>query len=300
MSVRDMLKNVRYLSEALIVRLGLWFFYIIGKDRASNFGAKLAIFIGKKISVQKLAYSNISKALPKLSETEKENVIDGMWDNLGRVVGEYSHIAKYSPENIDEIVEFPQETIDVINSIKNSGKGSVIFSGHIGNWEVGPKVFARYGLKVHTVYRPLNNPYVEKVTAALRNVSLIPKSSQGNRRIIEVIKKGGHVLIMADQKISEGEPVKFFHDTAITTTAIARIALKYNVPLVPARAVRIGKTFKFKADVERPIELGTKSHENSDLNSRILELTAKINQKLEEWITQYPEQWFWVHNRWKK
>ena len=120
--------------------------------------------------------------------------------------------------------------------------------------------------------------------------------NQIRKKLIEVIKNGGHVLIMADQKISEGEPVKFFHEDAITTTAIARMALKYNVPLVPARAIRIGKNFKFRAEVEKPLEI----ERTSNINADVLELTAKMNSKLESWITEHPAQWFWVHNRWKK
>jgi KDO2-lipid IV(A) lauroyltransferase len=300
MNLKDLLKSkiktLRYLFEAVAVKFGLWIFYIIGVKRAANVAAKIAIFVGKKISVQKLAYSNLSKALPNLSEAEKAVIIDDMWDNLGRVVGEYPHVAKASVKEISKIIEVSGGARDVINQIKNSGKGSIIFSGHMGNWEIGPKVFASLGLEVHTVYRPLNNPYVEKMTSIMRSVSLIPKSAQGNRRLIEIIKNGGHVLIMADQKISEGEPVKFFHDDAITTTAIARIALKYGVPLFPARAIRIDKNFKFRAEVEKPLEI----ERTSNINVDVLELTAKMNRRLESWITEYPAQWFWVHNRWKK
>ena len=130
----------------------------------------------------------------------------------------------------------------------------------------------------------------------MRGVKLIAKGSQGGRQIIDTIKKSGYVAILMDQKISEGELVRFFHDDAITATSIARIALKYNVPLIPARSIRIDHQFKFKAKIEKPLEF----QRTSDLNADILALTLLINQKLESWITQHPSQWFWVHNRWKK
>ena len=152
------------------------------------------------------------------------------------------------------------------------------------------------GLKVSTVYRPLNNPYVEKMTASIRGSKLIPKGSQGNRQIIEAVKNGEFIIILADQKISEGEKVKFFHDDAITTTSIARIALKYNIALIPARPIRIDHEFKFWAEVERPLDF----QKSSDINKDTLDLTRVINQKLEQWISEYPAQWFWVHDRWKK
>jgi KDO2-lipid IV(A) lauroyltransferase len=296
MNIKRQLKQVRYLIEALIVKLGLLFFHSLTPKIAANFAAKIATFIGPKIAVHKLAYKNITNALPELNENRKKEILADMWDNLGRIIGEYPHIAYYKVEEIEEIVEFPEETIKNIEFIKNSKKGGIIFSGHIGNWEVGPKAFMKFGIIPHTVYRSLNNPYVEKMTATIRNQKMITKGTSGNRMIIDVIKNGGFIIIMADQKISEGEPVQFFHDKAITTTSIAKIALKYDVSLIPARSIRIGKDFKFIIDVEKPLEFD----KTEDINKNVINLTLKINQKLESWIKEYPSQWFWVHNRWKK
>jgi Kdo2-lipid IVA lauroyltransferase/acyltransferase len=130
----------------------------------------------------------------------------------------------------------------------------------------------------------------------LRGVPMIEKTTAGSRKIIEVIKSGGFVIILADQKITEGERVKFFHDDAVTTTSIARIALKYDILLIPARVIRLGKLFKFRTELEKPLVI----QKTTDINFDIISLTREINRKLESWITQYPAQWFWVHNRWKK
>ncbi|MDX2083023.1 MAG: lysophospholipid acyltransferase family protein [Rickettsiales bacterium] len=290
------IKNIRYIVEALLVRFGLWFFSIIGLNNASKLAAKIAVIIGKKIPVHQLAYKNLSNALPNLNEIQKEKILDDMWDNLGRVVGEYPHVARFSEQELRKFVKITDETIDNIAAMKNGKKGGIIFSGHFSNWELGPKLLSSFGLKVGTVYRPLNNPYVEKMTAAIRGTEMITKSAQGNRRIIEIIKNGGYVLIMADQKISEGEAIQFFHDTAVTTTAIARIALKYNAALIPARIIRTAKAFEFCGEVEKPLEI----QRSDNINEDVFKLTLAINRKLESWITQYPAQWFWVHNRWKK
>ncbi len=296
MNLKLKIKKTRYLLESLIVRFGLWFFLQMKPQKASDVAAKIAKFIGKKIAVHKLAKLNLGNAMPILSQNEKEKILDDMWDNLGRVVGEFAHIAKINLDEIDNFIEMSPQTKNNLEAMKKSKKGGIIFGAHIGNWEIGPKVFLKYGLNVSTVYRPLNNPYVEKITAKLRGVELIQKSSSGSRKIIDVIKKGGFVIILADQKISEGELVKFFHDDAITTTSIARIALKYEVPLISARAVRIGKNFKFFVEANEPLEI----ERTKDINFDILQLTRQINCKLEEWITQHPSQWFWVHNRWKR
>lgn len=294
--IKSKIKDARYIIEALIVKLFMWIFTIMKPQTASDIAAIIAKFVGKKISVNKLAYKNISKALPELNEEQKEKIIDDMWDNLGRIVGEFGHIGACKMEDIETMFEISQETRENIRILKESGKGGIIFGAHTGNWEVGPKAFLKNGLKVSTVYRPLNNPYVEKMTANLRGVLMIEKSTSGSRKIIEEIKKGGFVIILVDQKVSEGELVKFFHDEAITTTSIARIALKYDVPLIPARSIRLGKKFRFCVEVEKSLAF----QKSDDINSDVLQLTRKVNIKLEEWIKQYPAQWFWVHNRWKR
>jgi len=289
-----MVKKIRYLLEAIIVKFGILFFGSLSLKTSSNLASSIARFVGKKISVQNLAYRNLSKALPNLSEEEKQKIIDEMWDNLGRIVGEFPHVTRMSGNEIDQLVEISPETLSNLENLKNGG---IIVSGHIGNWELGPKFLMQHGINVATVYRPLNNPHVEKMTASMRKVEMIEKNtSQGNRRIIEVVKKGGVVIILADQKVSEGEPIKFFHDDAITTTSIARMALRYNVPIIPARIIRLNKSAKFHAELEKPLAIP----DVGDVNLSILNLTRAINSKLEQWITEYPAQWFWVHDRWKK
>lgn len=294
--IKKLVTTIRYLLEAIAVKAGLLIFYAMSPQKASNAAASIAKFIGKKISVHKLAYKNLSLAIPNLSENEKEKILDDMWDNLGRIVGEYIHIAKIPLEEFKQFIEIDEESEKVIRQIKESKKGGILFSGHIGNWEAGAKACIEEGMDISIVYRPLNNPFAEKMTASLRDAKMIEKGASGNRKIIETIKSGKLVVILADQKISDGEPVKFFHDDAITTTAIARIALKYDVPLIPSRCVRIGKEFKFRIDIENPISF----EKTGDVNRDALALTRKVNQKLEDWIKEYPAQWFWVHNRWKR
>jgi len=296
MNLRAKLKTLCYLLEALTVRLAVWIFLLIGQKKAADYSAKIAQFIGKKLAVHKLAYRNLSNAMPQLSEKEKEKILDDMWDNLGRIIGEFAHIAKYPSEKTLSFIEISEESKNNLKDIKQSGKGGIIFGAHIGNWEIGPKTFAAMGIDTNIVYRPLNNPYVEKITSLLRGGKMIGKGAGGNRKIIEVIKNGGFVAILIDQKISEGDPVKFFHEDALTATAIARIALRYGAPLIPAHSIRLGKDFKFLIEVEKPLAF----QPSDNLNSDTLLLTREINKKLEEWIVEYPSQWFWVHNRWKK
>ena len=294
--IKTLLKKIRYFFETIAVVVGMSLFKIIGVNAASNLGSFLAGFIGKRISVNKLAKNNIANAIPQ-KKGEIDDIIDGMWDNLGRICGEFVHICKMSKEDIGKLVKIDKVTKDNLKGIKETSRGGIIFSGHIGNWELGPKFFLSQGFNVKTVYRPLNNEAVDKVTSQIRNVGLIAKNTKGNKEIISEIKKGNYIIILVDQKSSEGIEVPFFHDNALTTSSIARLAIKYNVPLIPARSIRVDKKFKFKIEVDKPLVL---NKDISDLESQIFDLTKKVNKKLESWINEFPAQWFWVHNRWKK
>lgn len=289
-------KNLRYLIEAAFVKFGLWFFGTLNVKTGSSIASFLARVIGKRLSVSKLAYRNLSDALPELSTVKKKKIIDSMWDNLGRVIAEYPHIAsRTAQEIVEEHTQIDAESIENIKAIKAKKLGCILFSAHLGNWEMGPKVFAHYGIASGIVYRPLNNPYVEKMTAKLRGNKMIGKGTSGNREIVTAILKGESIAILADQKISNGSRIKFFNKPAATTTSIAKIALRYNIDVVPARVIRVGRDFKFLIRIEKPLVV----EKNSDMQTSVDNLTLKINEKLETWIREYPEQWFWVHDRWK-
>lgn len=318
------IKQIRYFCEFIILCLFLLACRFLGISLIANFSAMTAIFIGKKLSVHRLADNNLSKSMPNLNALEKNYILTKMWDNLGRIIGEYYFIATSKVTQVSKFkyligkkinISFFNEKsrlalenlVNITKGNNSSGKtkGAIIFSGHLGNWEIGPKFLSSFGLEVATVYRPLNNPLVEIITAKMRGGLLIPKGIAGSRKIIEVIKSGGIVVIMADQKISEGIPVPFFNRLANTATAIARIATKYNIPIIPARVIRLGEA-NFAVEIKHPLDtdilkkISLEGHNYKDSQEKLIfNITKKINQQLEEWIYQYPEQWFWVHNRWK-
>ncbi len=295
--MKQLIKKIRYFFELIAVRIGLFIFSVLGLKNASNFGSFLARKVGKLISVHNLAKDNISKALPKLGESKIDQILDDMWDNLGRIAGEFIYSCKFDKDKIANYLTSDDKTLENIKHIKKNYNGGIIFSGHIGNWEVGPKFFLHHGINVKTVYRPLNNEAVDKITSQIRNIGLIAKNTQGNKQIIKEIKDGNYIIILVDQKISDGIDVPFFHDQALTSSSIAKLALKYDIPLIPARSIRIGKEFKFKIQVDKSIEF---KKEKNISEEQVFSLTKKINKKLESWIKEYPAQWFWVHNRWKR
>jgi len=306
-------KKIRYRLEAPFVGFGMKFFRYFSVHKASDIASVIARFVGKKISVNKLAYKNLSSALPYLSLIKKREIIDGMWDNLGRVIGEFPHICTMRTEKIMEFAKFDKESEERVEKMKSLKNGGIIFSGHIGNWEIGPKMLIAKGFEINVVYRPLNNPLVESKTAALRGLKMIEKSQSGSRKIISALRRGEFVIILADQRTSDGSVLKFFNRNALTTTSIARLAIKHQVPIIPAYVLRIDRQFKFIGHIEEFIEVSDYKQQDSslektqlhlersdtELSKKVIEITKKINQRLENWIEENPSQWFWVHDRWK-
>lgn len=295
--VKNKLKLPRYYVEVVIVKFGIFIFRLLGANKSSELGSFLGRRIGKLISVQKLAKNNLRLAIPYLDEGQIEDILDGMWDNLGRIVGEFVHISSISSRDLLNHVMVNSDSRKNIEFLKKNKKGGIIFSGHIGNWEIGSKIFLENGINIKTLYRPLNNSFVDSITSSIRDAEIIPKGSKGNKQIIQELKNGNYIAILIDQRVSDGIAVPFFGREALTTAAVARLALKYNVPLIPFRSIRVGRKFAFEARIEKPLEF--KKTDNIT-DSEVFALTVKMNEKLEEWIKEYPSQWFWVHNRWKK
>jgi len=295
--VKNKLKLLRYYIELVIVRFGMTLFRLLGVNKSSNLGSFLGRKIGKLISVQKLARNNLNMAMPYLDKNQIEGILDGMWDNLGRIVGEFIHIARMSSKNLAKHVLISNDSRKNIELLKKNKKGGIIFSGHIGNWEIGSKIFLENDVNIKTLYRPLSNGFVDKITSSIRGAKLIAKGPKGNKQIIQELKDGNYVAILIDQRVSDGISVPFFGKEAMTTASVARLALKFNVPLIPVRSIRVGRKFAFEFRIEKPLEFKKTDNIN---DAEVFKLTAKMNEKLEEWIKEYPSQWFWVHNRWKK
>ena len=154
------------------------------------------------------------------------------------------------------------------------------------------------GVDLSIVYRHTNNPYVDALIAKVRKDNtneLIAKGLRGGMKILGALKRGGSVAMLVDQKQNNGIAVPFFGRDAMSSPAIAEIALKYNIPIIPARIIR-SKGARFQSIIYPPLVF----EKTGDHKADVLMLMTLINQTLEGWIREHPEQWFWVHKRWPK
>ena len=289
------MNKIIHFIEFIIAKTALAIFGVMDFAKASNIGGLIGRFIGPKLKVTQIARENIRLAMPELSEERIEKIIIGMWDNLGRVITEYAHMAKLTSKQIDELVRIEgQENLDAL--IKT--KGGFLMTGHLANWEMIAAVTFYRDCPLHVVYRKANNPYIDKMIYDIRrnhHISSSAKGPVGARQIIKSLKKGGRISMLVDQKQNDGIAVHFFGIPAMTAPAIANLALRYDYPIYPARIVRTDNN-KFRYIFYPAIKVKKTGNERTD----ILALMTQINLILEGWIREYPEQWFWVHKRWPK
>jgi len=297
--LKKILKQTKYFSEYIIVRIFLFIFDIIGIKNASNFGSFLARKIGKHLSVNNLARENIQKSNLKKTPVEIEKMLVEIWDNIGRNFAETSYLRKISTNKLMKFVEISKESEKNIKDTVKLNKGGIFFSAHIGNWEIVPKIPLYYKLHTNVLYQSIKNPFLDKFLTKTRSpnqdITMIAKGVKGNKKIIEVMKKKSYLGILSDLHLTNGETINFLGRKAATLTTIAKLSLKYNTPIIPIHCQRIGKEFKFKITIEKAIDFKNPVHKVS-----VVELTTKINEIIEEWICKNPSQWFWVHNRWKQ
>jgi len=171
----------------------------------------------------------------------------------------------------------------------------IIFSGHIANWEIGMLAAVQYGISVAQIYRAANNPLVDRTITRFRGSGgeLIPKGTVAARRAIAVLRRGAHLTMLADQKMNDGIPVPFFGRPAMTASALASLALRFECDVLPARVERLGGAH-FRLTVFPPLPLPRTGDHHADVAA----LMTRVNQTLEAWIRNRPEEWFWLHRRW--
>lgn len=285
-----MIKKIRYLAEAFLCILLMGIFKILPVQTASNFGGFIARSIGPRLAASRKAERNLANAFPDMDEAQRKSVIKGMWDNLGRVFAEYPHLKTIAQKHLKIENEH--------NFRLAQEQGAVFFAGHIANWELWSAMTqVHFQADLDITYRAPNNPYIDKILHALRNidgkVSAHPKSRESGRKIMQVLKDGGLLAIMIDQKYNEGEAVEFFGRPAMTNPVAYNLAQRFKLPLIPTSCVRENGA-NFTITFHDPLPTHDK-----DGNKRPLEdMMRDGNLMLEDWIKSHPEQWIWLHKRW--
>lgn len=287
-------KKLRYRGEAALFFALMGLFRGIGIDAASSLGGFIGRHVFSRLAPAKTAAENLKAAFPEKSPEEIRKLVIAVCDNLGRVVGEYPHLDKFTfgPGQRVEIV-----TPENGHAAIARGKGAMFISGHLANWEVMAPGGIHSGYEGGLVYRPPNNPYVahwiNRQRAKLGPQEQISKGAAGTRRIFALLRRGKSIFLLADQKTYEGVAVPFFGRDALTTTAPAALALKLGSALLPASCERL-KGAHFRMTIHPALDFTPSGDEAADIKA----LTALITAKLEDIVRANPAQWLWIHHRW--
>lgn len=280
------MKIFRYALEALLLSLLFIFSKILPTPWASGFGGWVGRTLGPRLAASRKAMANLNAALPALTPAQAADTLSGMWDNLGRVMMEYPHLAHIARDRTEII------GADILERYK--GKPTIIFAAHLGNWEiVPPAMLLQHNIVAHPLYRAPNNPFSDKLLHYTRTlggkIAPIPKSKTGTRNIVKALQDNQFIGILIDQKYNEGMEAEFFTLPAMTSPAFIQLAQKFDCPLIPIRSERT-QGANFKITVLPPLDIKDKSTED---------IMAESHALLEQWITDKPEQWLWLHRRWK-
>jgi Kdo2-lipid IVA lauroyltransferase/acyltransferase len=281
------LKSIRYYFEYLFAVAILKLLNCFTLEQASDFGASLFEKIGMKLAVSNRARNNLSKIFSVQTASEREEIVRQVWQNLGRMLAESPAFLKMNETELEKHFNL----INIENLLKYKNKKALFFTAHMGNWEIARKMVEFKGIKLHAVYRKMNNPRIESLVSELRgslDIPMIPKGKAGAKILIDKIKNQKQIVMLLDQKMNDGIAVDFMGHPAMTAPAIATLALKYDCPIIPIQIVRKDKYY-FDMIFHPELDLNNKDEAT---------IMQEINDIIGSWVKQNPGQWFWLHKRW--
>jgi len=268
-------------------------------ESAIWFVAEAARGLGMWYPRTKMARENIKLAFPEKSDAEVEEILSEMWANLGRVAAEYIYLDQIFDINEENPAEGRVEITgsEHFETLKASDKPAVCFTGHTGNWEILPIASAAYGVNITALFRPPNNQYMAKRVLSARTTAmghLVPSKAGASWALASVMDSGGKVGVLVDQFFARGTEIEFLGRETLANPLLAKLVRQYDCDVYPARCVRLPKG-RFRIDIEAPLKIPRKTDGSIDTNL----LTQNVNDVIGRWITEYPEQWLWLHKRWR-
>lgn len=233
--------------------------------------------------------ANLARILPDMAPAQRRALEIAVPDNVGRTLIEiYSGAGFAAHVRGTPVVG---EGFDAILQARQKGKGVILVAGHFGNYDVIRAVLAARGHPIGALFNPMRNPYFDahyRRRIAAISQPMFARGRRGLAEMVQFLRRGGMIGMMIDQHMHRGADLTFFGATARTALSAAEMALKYDLLLVPVNAVRQPDGLTFQILVEKPVPHGTAA-----------EMTQALNDSLERLVRIYPEQWFWIHRRWR-
>ena len=269
--------------------------------KTANLFGRITRFIGPMTREQKIARANLTAAFPEKSPEEIETILKGVWDNLGRLGAEFAHIDhiwehdRARPE--DSRIEIEERTHELFAQLRLDGKPALIFASHLGNWELPALAAVAHGLDAATLYRRPNISSANRIIEEMRAVkmgTLIPAGRDAPLRLADALQKGQHVAMLVDQYFTNGVDVIFFGRKTKANPTLARLLRQIECPIHGVRIIRL-PGHRFRAELSEEVKPVRDAEGKIDVQGTMQAITSVI----EGWICEYPDQWLWLHRRWR-
>jgi len=264
--------------------------------RKALFKALFILFYHFSEKSRLIVLHNLTRAFPEKGMAELTRIARDCYRHLGIVAAEFFDILSMTRDNLSDWMEF--EGLENYEKAHAKNRGIIFFTGHFGNWEFLPAGCAILYQPINIVYREMDNPVIRDIVDRVRRYSgtqLIPKGGAA-RRLIRLLSRNENIGILIDQNVAwrEGVFVDFFGRPASTTMGLAAIALQTGAPVLPGFTYRM-KDGRYRFIVGQEVDI----IRTGDYDRDILENTQRVTNIVEEMIKGHPEQWFWLHQRWK-
>ncbi len=263
--------------------------------------AKITRTIGPWWPEHRVAHANLVAAFPEKSPEEIDAILTGVWDNLGRIGAEFAHldhIWKYDDATPDtNTIEFGPGTQERFAELKNDGKGALIFASHLGNWELPALAAATHGLDSAVLFRRPNIAAADRAIQELRSVNMgemIATTHDAPIKLAAALQRGLHIGMLVDQHFGRGVDVMFFGRRVKANPLLARLVRRIDCPVHGVRVVRLPNR-RFRVDLTERIEPARDESGEVDIQGTMQRVTSVI----EGWVREHPEQWLWLHRRWR-
>lgn len=285
--------------------------YSLARVILSSLGAlprRAAIAVG--VGIGRLAYlllrslsrtgaRNLQIAFPDMDQRERARLLRGCFESLGRLLGEFSQLPKATPEKLRRLIEYDEVGLRHLREAEKNKRGVIFLTGHLGVWELHSFGWSALEYPLSFLVRPLDNDRIEVMVERIRtrfgNRAIDKKSAA--RQSLRVLREGGTLGILSDLNTQtyEGVFVPFFGKLACTTAGIATLALKTDAVVIPTCAVWDRKKKRYFFHGDPPVELVRTGDHTKDIEVN----TANFAAAIEHMVRLYPDQWLWIHKRWK-
>jgi KDO2-lipid IV(A) lauroyltransferase len=293
-------QRIAYTFQAAGIGAAFTLVRLLPLDWASAVGGFVARSIGPHLGVSRVGRRNLAAAFPEKSQAEIEQILRGVWDNLGRTGAEYTQLDRIfdtTPTGPVPGGRIEVEGIERFLKLREEGKAALIFTGHCGNWELLPIGAMRHGLSVAIFFRPPNNPFAAELVRRIRRRSmgrLLPSGLLGTIAAQEALSQGEHLGMLVDQHHGLGQPIPFFGRPARTAMTLAKLARRFRCPVHGAFVERLDGA-RFRMVMTPPLELTWTEDSEADLKAAM----TQVNKTIENWVRAHPAQWLWLHRRWR-